>query len=567
MRGFFRSTPATRANVLVPFALFSLAFACLSFSVRDASAAEVPNLVPNASLESAEGAHPTSWAPGRWGKNAAVFHYPVSGIDEGKAVEVEITQYASGDAKWYFSEAPVIGGATYVFSDQYQSSIESFVTVQYRLSNGTNAWVDIGTPGASAQWQMFQAEFTAPANATHLTVFHLIKSVGALRLDNAALHQQESSPGGSLIPNPSLEIASGSSPSSWASGRWGTNTAVFRYPVSGIDGAKAAEVELTQYATGDAKWYFSEIPIEGGATYAFSDHYQASVGTFVTVQYRLSNGTNAWVDIGAPAASASWQTLQKTFTVPINATHLTIFHLIKAVGTLRVDKYALAKQNTPPNFFTEGFVSIDFDDGWKTSYQNALPILEAADFKSTQYVITGRFSFPGYVNQSEVLDMFRRGHEIGAHTRTHPDLTALSDSERQAEISGSRQDLLNLGITPVSGFAYPFGAYNASSTPIVRQAGFLGARTSDGGFNDKSGNVWLLKRQAVEAGTTVAQVKAWLDQGRAQKLWLILVFHRVDASGESTAITPQLFQQIVDEIKTSAMPVRTASQGIQLMSL
>ena len=372
--------------------------------------------------------------------------------------------------------------------------------------------------------------------------------------------------GPNIIPNPSLESQSGANPTSWARGRWGTNTAVFKYPVSGINGARAVEVELTQRTSGDAKWYFAEVPVEAGATYTFSDQYQSDVSSFVTIQYKLSNGSLSWLDIGSPGPASSWSTFQKTFTVPSNATHLTIFHLINQVGFLRTDNYSLRKQDLPSNTFSEGFVSLNFDDGWKTTYQNAIPILQAKGFKTTQYIISGRFSFPAYVNQNEALDMYNKGHEIGAHTRTHRDLVTLSDPEKQSEIAGSRQDLLNLGISPVNTFAYPFGSYNAPTDAIVKQSGYIGARTSDGGFNAKTGNKYLLKRQPVELNTTFAQVKSWVDQAQAQKLWLVLVFHRVDSSQTQYSITPQLFQQIVDYLATNNVPVRTTREGINLMS-
>src|SRR3989344_1131482 len=66
-----------------------------------------------------------------------------------------------------------------------------------------------------------------------------------------------------LIANPSLEIQSGVLPLSWQSSSWGTNNAVFTYPVAGPGGTsdKAARVALTSYTTGDAKWYFNDVAV------------------------------------------------------------------------------------------------------------------------------------------------------------------------------------------------------------------------------------------------------------------------------------------------------------------
>src|SRR6266540_1222131 len=110
-----------------------------------------------------------------------------------------------------------------------------------------------------------------------------------------------------LVPNPSLENASGGLPVSWVKGRWGTNSAVFTYPVSGFDGSSAAKVELTSYTSGDAKWYHADIPVTPGKEYFFSDYSIANVPTKVTVQYRMSNASFTYKDILEVPASTDWQ--------------------------------------------------------------------------------------------------------------------------------------------------------------------------------------------------------------------------------------------------------------------
>jgi peptidoglycan/xylan/chitin deacetylase (PgdA/CDA1 family) len=59
-------------------------------------------------------------------------------------------------------------------------------------------------------------------------------------------------------------------------------------------------------------------------------------------------------------------------------------------------------------------------DGYQSKYENGLPILDAAGLKSTQYIITQKVGTGEYVTLDEVLQMYKNGHEIGAHTRTDP---------------------------------------------------------------------------------------------------------------------------------------------------
>jgi peptidoglycan/xylan/chitin deacetylase (PgdA/CDA1 family) len=194
-----------------------------------------------------------------------------------------------------------------------------------------------------------------------------------------------------------------------------------------------------------------------------------------------------------------------------------------------------------------------------------MPILDAAGYKSTQYIISGYFNVAGYVAASDVLTMEANGHEIGAHTRSHPDLTTLSASDLAAEVAGSRQDLLDLGVTAVNSFAYPYGAFNSTVVQAVQSAGFTSAVDSIPGPNLTTDNHFTLRRYSNQNTTTIDQVKAEIDDAVANDTYLILLFHQVDYSGETYSITPDLFQQIVSYLQSSNVSVVTASTALGMM--
>jgi peptidoglycan/xylan/chitin deacetylase (PgdA/CDA1 family) len=398
----------------------------------------------------------------------------------------------------------------------------------------------------------------------HRYLFFVFLLITILALPGAS----QAAEGPNLIGNQSFETAgSDGLPVGWGRGRWGTNTTVFTYPASGLSGLRAAKVDISSYSSGDAKWYFNDVAVTPGVGYVFRDQYTSSATSYITLQYRRSDGSYAWTDLGVVGPSASAASFQKMFTVPAGVTSLTVFHLIKSVGSLTVDNYELRETtSSDPSRFNQGFVSINFDDGWRTTFENALPILDQAGLKSTNYIITGRFDFPAYIDAGQTKSIYTRGHEVGAHTRTHRDLATLSDTDKRTEIAGSKNDLEALGIQGVNSFAYPFGSYNSATDAIVKQSGFSSARTSDGGFNTKNGNKFLLKRQPIENTATFAQVKGWIDQARSNRTWLILLFHRVDTSGTQYSITPTLFKQIVDYLKSQNVSVVTTSQGVAQMA-
>lgn len=527
------------------------------------------NLISNPSFTDGATGAPTNWLKGRWGSNTATFTYPVTGSDATPAAQVTLSNYATGDAKWYFPLLPTVEGKQYHFTNNYQSTVTSYVTVEYHRANGTRFYRDIGVLPAGSNFQTFSADFIVPPEAIKFTIFHVIKSNGTLVVDDYFLEEVVPPPD-NIIINPSLEqSAGGAVPDNWRTGRWGSNTTTFTYPVAGHSGDKAARVQMTSYTTGDAKWYFDPVAVNAGDTYEFSDFYQSSIKTYVTVQFTHSNGGVSYLDLGAPAAAGAWTEFKMPFTVPAGVTSLTIFHVLKGVGTLTVDDFKLKPTGSDPTKFDQGYVSLNFDDGWLSVYQNAIPILNAKGFKSDQFITTDYLTdnYPGYVKPNQVLEMQSQGHIIGNHTKSHPDLTALTLAQAQAEIEGARSVLINLGVPSTNmSFAYPLGAYNTSIKNLVQNAGHIAGRSSDGGFNDKLTDHYALRRQPMLNTTTFTQVKNYIDTARADKTWVILLFHEIDNSGHQYSITPALFQQIVNYLDQINVTPITVKEGIAKMN-
>jgi len=131
-------------------------------------------------------------------------------------------------------------------------------------------------------------------------------------------------------------------------------------------------------------------------------------------------------------------------------------------------------------------VVITFDDGWLTQSQNALPILQQMHFTATFFVITKQIGVgTKYMGPADLAAVQRAGMTIAAHSRTHPNLTKLTDAQLRDEVTGSREDLRKMfGVDAVL-FAYPYGAWNGRVAAAVQEAGYHAARAYPGGtWND-----------------------------------------------------------------------------------
>jgi peptidoglycan/xylan/chitin deacetylase (PgdA/CDA1 family) len=220
---------------------------------------------------------------------------------------------------------------------------------------------------------------------------------------------------------------------------------------------------------------------------------------------------------------------------------------------------------TEPTEVSPSLITFSFDDGWRSTYENAFPVLERSGFKATAYIITGRFENRLYVGRSEVHSLASRGHEIGSHTVSHSDLTTLPLAQTERELRDSRDELLKLGVGSVSSFAYPFGGYDERITKAVRDAGYLSARSVKRGYNTKGTDRYSLQVQNLGGPLTIPEVRNWIDQTLNTGTWLILMIHHVDETVSEFSVTPSFFQEVVNYVSSKRVKVVTVSEGARLV--
>ncbi len=120
----------------------------------------------------------------------------------------------------------------------------------------------------------------------------------------------------------------------------------------------------------------------------------------------------------------------------------------------------------------EKSVLITFDDGHKSVYDNAFPIMKALGFTGVFYIVANRiYDIPDFVNISTLKEMINAGWEIGSRSYTHSDLTKNHTIAYQ-EIASSKIDLEKALQTEVKTFAYPYGTFDPYLGLKVQQYGY-----------------------------------------------------------------------------------------------
>lgn len=128
---------------------------------------------------------------------------------------------------------------------------------------------------------------------------------------------------------------------------------------------------------------------------------------------------------------------------------------------------------------------LTIDDGYKSFFKNALPLLKKYHMPATLFINTETVGGGDYMNWTELKAVSKAGIEIGNHTHSHAYFLNESKATRYAtfekEIVQS-QDIIskNLETTPVV-FAYPYGEFDQRMKDIVRDAGFKGAAAQNSG--------------------------------------------------------------------------------------
>ncbi len=136
----------------------------------------------------------------------------------------------------------------------------------------------------------------------------------------------------------------------------------------------------------------------------------------------------------------------------------------------------------------EGKVAvITLDDGYRDNLECALPVLRRYGFTATCYVVSAAIGADNHwdaqrlgvhkplMNPDELRSWRDAGMEVGAHSRHHPRLPELGESELDDEVAGSRRELEEILTVPVTQFCYPYGAAGLREREAVRRAGFAAA--------------------------------------------------------------------------------------------
>ncbi len=128
---------------------------------------------------------------------------------------------------------------------------------------------------------------------------------------------------------------------------------------------------------------------------------------------------------------------------------------------------------------------ITIDDGYKSFYENGLPLLKKYDYPATLFINTETVGSGDYMNWETIKKAKEQRIEIGNHTHSHAYFLNMPESERytqfEKEIEQTQQIIKKqLDFTPEV-FAYPYGELDSKMKEIVEKSGFKAAAAQNSG--------------------------------------------------------------------------------------
>jgi len=243
-----------------------------------------------------------------------------------------------------------------------------------------------------------------------------------------------------------------------------------------------------------------------------------ALGSFVSGQVPPKNSMLRRVQVRALTYHRFGTEARDPFCIEPDAFEKQMRYLAQtglAVSLADLQRFVSGNGALPP-----GAVVVTVDDGFRSLYTKALPILRHYGIPAVAFVTAGLIeSSDGarmqskpepYLSWDDLERLTNAGVAIGSHAWTHRSLGPMSVAEAEEEAVLSRRTLeSNLGV-PVSAFAYPFGTradFNARTADVLMRTGYHCAFTSQHGAIYPGMDPFVLPRVKVESGEQL-----WLFQ-------------------------------------------------------
>lgn len=496
----------------------------------------------------------------------------------GNTLEVKLSHYSDGALAVRSPVVNITGGQQYFFKGYYAASAAFDVLVRTYYSDGTSSMKLIDTYPATDKntWSTVSSIIAAPTTARSTQVIYRLHNNGFVRLNSNYLEQRDSGLASSVIPRIASENSIPNStlratsynydpdkelPDSWSQFNSGKNTASFTY---NTDSIPYVGVEVSDYINGEAKWQYDGQAVTAGTLYTYSTDYQSNVGTTLTAEYTMQDGSYRFNTIDNLPPSPEWSHIEQQFEVPKDATTMVVTNALHQNGWLNTRQLLLANSSTSGGpFFDRPLISLTFDDGWQSTYENAVPILDRYGYKGTFYVNPLSLDTKSFMSTIEMHNLIKSKHELASHGLKHINFTTVNTKELDAQLGAAKTFVSGQTGMHAIDFATPYGEADAEVTAVAKRY-YQSSRGTESGINTRQNfDPYNLRVLFMGPDMKTTQIAQAIEEARAHNGWLILVYHQIQNKKSSENITPEMFAKQLELLRRSNIHVYTVTGALQ----
>ncbi|MBN1649202.1 MAG: polysaccharide deacetylase family protein [Spirochaetales bacterium] len=182
--------------------------------------------------------------------------------------------------------------------------------------------------------------------------------------------------------------------------------------------------------------------------------------------------------------------------------------------------------NTIYTCFPEGknkALSLSYDDG-KSADRQLVGLLNRYGLRGTFHLNGGLLGKDDRISASEAAELYG-GHEIAAHSFSHPTLERCPREQRIAEIIEDRKALEQIAGYTVRGFSYPNGSWDRETADLLQSLGIRYARLVDTtGHFYMSNDLFALRTTCHHNDNLIARAEEFIALEKTQYLFWFSVW-------------------------------------------
>jgi peptidoglycan/xylan/chitin deacetylase (PgdA/CDA1 family) len=207
-------------------------------------------------------------------------------------------------------------------------------------------------------------------------------------------------------------------------------------------------------------------------------------------------------------------------------------------------------------------VILSFDDGAISMFNTVMPLINAYNYKGTFFVVPSWVNASGFMNLTQIKELYKQGHDIGNHGYCHLNATGQTVNDIQADVENYIKWAIDNNISRAAyHFAYPDGVYSSNSNTALNNAGILSARTILSGYNIPQANLKYMYSYLVLNTTTLNDIKTFYQKSINIGANVEFIIHNVvDNAVMPVDVTTELFTNMLNYLKQQSARVMTITE-------